>query len=530
MDKTTDVPGTITITSADTQTSYLPNADDSDNTATFHVHGNSTAQMPKLPYHVKLNTSLDLLNTMGLQCPYITNGKGKAACDKSKSFILLANYDDKTLLRDWSASALANAIPIGNGYLNSPPNSPSPSGTTVLMPWAPHSLFVELFLNGEYEGNYQLIEEVKVDSHRVNIDELSQTDTAASQVTGGYLMEIDTRALEAYDFTTPGGVTIGLIDPDFSPDPEVPEQTAYISNYVSAAENALFSSNFTDPAQGWRAWFDEASAINFYIVNDVMGNVDVFIDSNYLYKNDNNPLIYMGPIWDFDVSSGNVNYAPIANPTVPWTVTQGFWYSRWFSDPSFKADVVTQWNTLKKNGVFTAWLASIGQMAHGLEQSQANNFGRWPMQGIEVWPNVEAAGSYDGEVAYLTNWLTLRIAYLDSVLNNKTPTSITLDVNVPSHTGRIPDRPLLRNGFPVTLTAQVSGGAMPTGVVSFLSNGILIGIGSLDGNGAASLTVTTLAGMSGLQAVYNGDANNALSASAVRQINVAEWNSAPQPR
>ncbi|HEY3837751.1 MAG TPA: CotH kinase family protein, partial [Bryobacteraceae bacterium] len=316
--------------------------------------------------------SLDLLNTMGLQCPYVTNGSGKAACDMSKSFILLANYDDKTLLRDWSASALANAIPIGNGYLNSPADSPSPSGTSVLMPWAPHSLFVELYLNGEYEGNYQLIEEVKVDSHRVNIDELSETDTAAAKVTGGYLMEIDIRALEAYDFITPRGLTIGLIDPDFSPDPEVPEQTAYISSYVDAAENALFSSNFTDPARGWRAWFDEAAAINCYIVNDVMGSVDVFIDSNYLYKNDNNPLIYMGPIWDYDVSSGNVNYAPIVNATVPWTVTQGFWYGQWFLDPGFKADVVTQWNTLKKNGVFTAWLASIAQMAGGLEQSQKN--------------------------------------------------------------------------------------------------------------------------------------------------------------
>ena len=104
-DKTTDIPGTITITSADGQTSYLPNSSDNDNTATFHLHGNSTAVMPKRPYHVKLNTSLDLLNTMGLSCPYITNGKGKTACDKSKSYILLANYDDKTFLRDWAASA-----------------------------------------------------------------------------------------------------------------------------------------------------------------------------------------------------------------------------------------------------------------------------------------------------------------------------------------------------------------------------------------------------------------------------------------
>jgi hypothetical protein len=529
VDKTTEVPGTITITSADAQTPYLPNASDSDNTATFHVHGNSTAEMPKLPYHVKLNTSLDLLNTMGLQCPYVTNGSGKATCDKSKSFILLANYDDKTLLRDWSASALANAIPIGNGYVNSPPDSPSPSGTSVLMPWAPHSLFVELYLNGQYEGNYQLIEEVKVDSHRVNIDELSATDTTAAQVTGGYLMEIDTRQDEAYDFITPRGVTIGLIDPDFSPDPEVPEQTAYISSYVDAAETALFSSNFTDPAQGWRAYFDEASAINYYIVNDVMGNVDIFISSSYLYKNDNNPLIYMGPIWDFDVSSGNVNYAPIVNPTVPWTVNQAFWFAQWFSDPAFKADAVTQWNLLKKNGVFTAWLASIGQMAQSLQQSQVNNFGRWPMQGIEVWPNVEAAGSYDGEVSYFTNWLTLRIAYLDSVFNNKSPTSVALAADVPPHNGRTADRPL-PNGSAITLTAQVSGGSTPTGVVSFLSNGILIGTGSMNGSGTASLTISTLAGLSSLQAVYNGDGNNALSTSAIRLVDVAEWTPSTPPR
>src|ERR1700683_828585 len=165
-----------------------------------------------------MNTSLDLLSAMGLNCPYVTS-KGKEVCDKSKSYVLLANYDDKTFLRDWSASALANAIPIGNGFLNSPADSPSPSGSSTLLPWASHSLFVELYLNGVYEGNYQLIEEVKVDSHRVNINELSETDIAPAQVTGGYLMEIDQREDEAYVFHTPQNVPIGLIDPDFTPDP-----------------------------------------------------------------------------------------------------------------------------------------------------------------------------------------------------------------------------------------------------------------------------------------------------------------------
>jgi hypothetical protein len=509
---TVDVPGTITITSADGQTPYLPNTSDTDNTATFHVHGHSTAMMPKLPYHVSLTTSLDLLNTMGLECTYFTDTKGKATCDKSKSYVLLANYDDKTFLRDWSASALANAIPIGNGYLNSPANSPTPSGTSVLMPWASHSLFVELYLNGEYEGNYQLIEEVKVDSHRVNIDELAETDTAANQVTGGYLLEIDQYQDEAYVFHTPQNLPIGLIDPDFTPDPEVPEQTSYISTYVDTAETALFSSNFTHPVQGWRAYFDEASVINFYIVNDVMGNVDGgdFYSSDYLYKNDNNPLIYMGPVWDFDISSGNVNYAPIMVAILPWMQTEAIWYEQWFTDPGFKADVITQWNTLKKNGVFTAWLASIWQEALSLEQSQINNYGRWPMLGIQVWPNPEAAGSYTGEVRYLIDWLNLRIGYLDSLFNNKAPTSTTLGVVAGP----------LRAGSPVTLTAQVTG-ANPTGVVSFLATGLLLGTAPLNGSGAASLTVSNLPpGAGNLQAVYNGDNLNALSGSYTQTATV----------
>jgi len=509
--KTTDVPGTITITSADGQTSYLPNASDSDNSAVFHVHGNTTAAMPKLPYEFKLNTSLDLLNAMGLSCPYVTSS-GKKTCDKSKTYVLLANYDDKTFLRDWAASALANAIPIGNGYLNSRADSPTPSGTSTLMPWAAHSLFVELYLNGAYEGNYQLIEKVNVDSHRVNISELAETDIT-DDITGGYLLEIDQHEDEAFVFFTSHlGEPIGLIDPDFTPDPEVPQQTSYISNYVDTAENTLYGSNFTDPTQGWRAYFDEASVVNFYIVNDVMGNVDGgdFYSSDYLYKAKDNPLLYMGPIWDFDISSGNVNYAPIENPTVPF-MQQRAWYARWFQDPGFTADVVTQWNALKNNRVFTTWLGAINQEASTLQQSQANNFGRWPMQGIEVWPNPEASGSYNGEVSYLTNWISLRIAYLDSVFNNKAQTSTALTVSGGA----------LRQGSPATLSAVVTGGTAPTGNVSFLSGSVIIGVSALDESGSATLTTNNLpAGVDNLEAVYEGDGKNGLSASTPVTVTV----------
>jgi hypothetical protein len=511
-DKTTNVPGSITITSADGKTSYLPNSSDTDNTATFHLHGNSSLLMPKKPYHFKLNTSLDLLNTMGVSCPY-TTGK-KATCDKSKTYDLLANYDDKTLLRDWAASSLANSIPMSAGYLTSPANSPSPSGTATLMPWAPHSIFVELFVNGQYEGNYQLIEEVKVDSHRVNITELAETDTAPADVTGGYLMEIDpAHHDEAYVFVTPQNVVIGLQDPDFTPDPEIPAQTAYISNYVTTAENALFAPAFTDPTLGWRAYFDEAAAVNFYIVNELMGNSDggLFSSSDYLYKAANNPLIYMGPVWDFDISTGNVNYAEINNPTTPWMRVNASWYSRLFQDPGFQADVLTQWNKLKSDGVLDAWLASINAQATALQQSQKNNFGRWPMQGIMVWPNSQAAGSYNGEVAYLVNWLKLRESYMDDILNGKAQTTTALQAPPKS----------LKSGTPVTLTAKVTASPSPSGSASLLVDGVSAGTGSLDGTGTATFTVQSLpAGTHSLVAVYSGNGSQAISASDLMNVTV----------
>jgi hypothetical protein len=508
--KAINVPGTITITSADGSTTYLPGIAGTDNTATFHVHGNTTALMPKLPYSVSLNTSTDLLSGMGLSCGYVKSG-GVAMCDKSKSYVLLANYDDKTLLRDWSASALANSITFGGAYLNSPANSPTPSGTSTLMWWAPHSLFVELYLNGAYQGTYQLIEQVKVDSHRVNINEMAKTDISGKALTGGYFLEIDQRQAEDFTFITPHGVYFGLEDPDFTP--EVPEQTTYIQNYVNAAEAALFSPNYTDPTLGWRAYFDDASLVNYYLVNDLMGNLDAgrFFSSIYLYKDKNNPLLYMGPVWDFDLSAGTALSQAITEPTVPWMQTQNPWYPRLFSDPSFLADVRSQFNAMKSNGVLSNWITSIAQQGSALETAQKNNFSRWPMLGILVWPDTEAVGTYDGEVEFLTTWLRRRMGYLDTVLNTKTTTTTALTAT-PT---------VLVAGTSATLTATISG-SHPSGSVSFSANTVPLGTAPINASGVATLTTTNLpAGLLYVSAYYDGDTTNGGSGIGIILNNIA---------
>ncbi len=348
-------------------------------------HGNSTWQLPKKPYKVKLSSKSGLL--------------GMAS---GKNWILLANYDDKSLLRDQVAFETSRRLG---------------------MAWTPNSRFVELFLNNQYEGNYQLTEEIDIDKNRVNIPEMVTTDVSGKAVTGGYLMEIDTRGdPDDILFRTSRGVIFDLHDPD----PAAPQQLSYIEGYVQQAEDALYSSDFTDATTGYAQYLDRDSFIDWYLVNEIFKNNDaIFWSSCWLYK-DRSGKIFMGPAWDFDTGAGNINYNGNDDPTGWWLRSNPLTYTQWtkrlFDDPAFAAAVVTRWKQLKTSQ-FDTLSTYIDQNAAALQQSQENNFQRWPILGQYVYPNAEVAGSYQGEVAYLKSWLTQRIAWMDSQLDPEAQSS-----------------------------------------------------------------------------------------------------------
>jgi hypothetical protein len=348
-------------------------------------HGNTTWSLPKKPYKVKLDNKAGLL--------------GMAP---GKTWILLANYDDKSLLRDQVAFEVSRRLGLA---------------------WTPDSRFVELFLNGQYEGNYQLTEEIKIDKNRVNIPEMDDTDISGKSLTGGYLMEVDDRGdPDDILFRTSRGVVFDLHDPD----PAAPQQLTYIENYMQQAENALYSSTFTDPNTGYTQFLDQESFINWYLVNELFKNNDaVFWSSCWLYK-DRSGKIFMGPAWDFDIGAGNINYNGNNDPTGWWLRSNPLPYVQWtkrlFDDPAFAAAVAARWKQLKTTQ-FDTLSAYIDENAAALSQSQQNNFERWPILGQYVIPNAEVAGSYQGEVNYLKSWLTQRIAWMDSQLDPKEETS-----------------------------------------------------------------------------------------------------------
>ncbi len=342
--------------------------------------GNSTWDMPKKPYRVRLAAGAALLGM-----------------PSNRHWALLANYADKTLLRNDLVFDLGRRL--GAAYV-------------------PRARFVHLELNGSYDGVYQLTEHIRVDPVRVNIPELRIGDTTAAVITGGYLLEVDERFGEEFCWRTPrAAMAVCAKSPETLARPGWERQQAYITGYLRELEDALYGPGFADPATGYAAYLDVPSAVDYLLVNELVKNVDGNLRlSTYLTKPRGGPLTF-GPLWDFDITLGNVNYGG-ADATEGWQVATAPWFARLLQDPAFVQRVKDRWRQLRADGTITAWQFSLVTRAQYMSAEQQRNFARWPILSTWVWPNRVVTGSYDGEVWAMREWLAARVGWMDAQLRD----------------------------------------------------------------------------------------------------------------
>ncbi len=369
IDREVYVDGNLSITSGDPALVYSGSME-------IRGRGNSTWSMPKKPYRIKLAAKSGLLGM-----------------PSSKHWALLANYADKSLLRNLFAFAL---------------------GERLAMAWTPRSRMAEVTLNGEYLGVYQLVETIRVDEDRVDITEIDSGDVTAPAITGGYLFELDGRrdCDAAVQFDTSMGIPYCIDTPD--EEAIVPQQRAYLLDYMNTFETVLYSSSFADPATGYPAYADASTFIDWYLVNELTSNIDAQgLTSIWSYK-DRNGKLNRGPLWDFDISTGNANYADSSEPQGFW-IRQGTYYNRFFQDPVFAAATRAKWDASKAAHI-DSLPDFIEANALAIQAASGRNFQKWPILRTQVWPNVVVTGSKEGEIAYLRDWLEQRIAWLDANL------------------------------------------------------------------------------------------------------------------
>jgi hypothetical protein len=335
--------------------------------------GNSTWGMEKKPYRLKF---VDKSPMLGMPT--------------AKNWVLLANYSDKTLQRTSTAFEL---------------------GRKIGADFTPEGRFVELVLNGKYNGAYYLTSQVEVHENRVNITELKKSNTSTEEITGGYLLEQDMRLDEDNWFRTKLDLPITIK----SPEDITPAQLTYIKNYMQETEDAIMSADFADPEKGYNKYIDTESFINWFIVQEIMKNEDAKEKTSIMYYKNRGGKLCLGPLWDFDLGAGNVDYSNAQFPT-GWWIKDGPWFRRLFDDPKFRAKVKTRWNEIK-NKELKEIPAGIDKNAAYINLSQQKNFELWKILDRKVWPNPVVYGTYEKEVAALKNWLAVRIAWLDTEIN-----------------------------------------------------------------------------------------------------------------
>jgi subtilisin-like proprotein convertase family protein len=333
---------------------------------------------------------------------------------KEHDWILSASYSDKSLMNNQLSYFLSRQM----GW------------------YAPRWQYVELVVNGEYQGVYILMEKIKRDKHRVDIKKLTPTAISGDSLTGGYIIKIDkTTGNGGGGWTSPfapdtniNGQTI-YFQYDYPSDVNiVPQQQTYIQQYVDSFETALAGPNFMDTSVGYRHYIDMNSLIDYFLVNELSRNVDGYRLSTYLYKNrySQGGKLIMGPVWDYDIAWGNADYCN-GNNVTGWaydfaSVCSGdywqipFWWDRLMLDSNFTNQLKCRWTVLSQSILSPTYLDNwCDSVANYLDESQARNFYEWPILGTYVWPNPSPIPTtYQGEVDELKNWIDARWAWMDA--------------------------------------------------------------------------------------------------------------------
>ena len=365
-DKITDIPSIISII-GDKGNNIIAQ------TGGTRERGNYSRTFPKRPYRIKFDSKQNVLD----------------APAKAKKWTLINNYGDKTLMRNLIAFHLSSVLE---------------------MPYTPYGTAVNVIMNGEYKGCYQLCDQIEVNKNRVNITEMKPTDNEGEALTGGYLIEVDAYAEDEISwFTSSNGTRVTIKSPD--EDEITTEQSNYIRNFYSNMEN------------NWRTYLDTNTFLRHFLVGELSGNTDTYW-SVYMYKQRGEDKLYVGPVWDFDIAFENDNRTYPINNHTQWVYQYGSveGYMRTLTtniinDKTTKAQLIDIWDEARHNGIDEeSLLAFIDNMSEQLQESQKLNFTRWPILNQYVHQNPRIYGSYQGEVNNVKNYLKERITWIDNKL------------------------------------------------------------------------------------------------------------------
>ena len=340
-----------------------------DEAAEVRLRGNYSLKPDKKSYRIKFKTKQNLF------------GQDIGA---ARTWVLIANFCDKTLLRNYLAYHMASKLD-GLDYTTS-------------------AGLVEVNVNGEYQGLYLLAEQTQIGETRVNVEEGSEEPNT------GYLVELDRYLTEDKD---PSDVDFRVNNIPYAIKNDVfnEAQRTYIENCMQTAFAAVQSGDRTQI----ETYIDLDSCIDMYIMHEYFKNPDAGYSSFYFFK-PKDGKIHFGPAWDFDLGAGNDQRMDNGDPhgaftgvATHMTWLENHWFTTLMTYPWFKSAVQARWQEILPIVDETIELAT--EMTEKYRPAIDRNFEKWPIYGTkqnQEPEHVAAMKTAEEHLEYLTDWMTKR--------------------------------------------------------------------------------------------------------------------------
>ena len=376
-DKVNQIPCSISILSADKSTIIAESG-------TIRLRGNGSSEYPKLPYRIKFDEKQQVLD----------------APAKAKKWTLINNYADKTLMRNLLAFGISQKMK---------------------MPYTPYGTLVDVILNGEYKGNYQLCDQVQVHKGRIEITPMTPEDNEEPALTGGYHFEVDAYArFENSWFQSADGKPVTIHTPD--------------EKSITSSQRTYIESYFNTMERHWRQYLDLNTFIRHFLVGELAGSTDTYW-SVHMYKDRDNDTTYVGPCWDFDLAFENDKRTYPINDKTDFIFRNGGscaagmkdFVSSIIDDEDVRQKMKDIWREVRNEGLNETFMFNlIDSLKAELKSSQAYNFMRWPILGVQVEKEPVIWNTFDEEVESIRQFLKNRFVWMDQILSyNSTPDDIS---------------------------------------------------------------------------------------------------------
>ena len=296
---------------------------------------------------------------------------------KSKRWVLLGTSADKTKMR----TPLCFKLSEWSGFN-----------------WSPKGANVEFVLNGKLMCNYFLCEQIRVEKNRINIQEMTPSDTIGESLTGGALLEVSTERDEKYQFLSQKTwLTFMFKCPN---DSIHNKQFSYFTAFIDTVETIL-SSNSRIEKNEYERYVDIDSYIRWWLIHELCLNLEEVSPwkNLYMYKDRGyDSKLYAGPPWDFDWGTfweENVE---------KWLGKDRLWFANLFYNPHFCTRVKDIWKNLKEkcDKSIDDFVKNIADMN---KKSVLRDQSYYPIEFPEEISNVDNGMEYDESINYLLNVL-----------------------------------------------------------------------------------------------------------------------------